>query len=150
MDYLFIITLSIVNIYVFNDKDFYTRKLFFYRFYQTKQLFILVPAPISYLTCTNFLQWGRKCTFLEFLVHICVIFGVNLSSQLKKNKNKKTAPSNVAICDEFRNLVSNISTILNAHLALFWCKNVSDLINISLPCLIIKHTNSNYLIFLVL
>ena len=42
---------------------------------QTKHLFILVPAPLWHLICTNILQWWRKRTFLDW-------FGANLA--LKK------------------------------------------------------------------
>ena len=56
----------------------------------TKHLCSLVPAPIWHLICINFLQ----------LCKICIKFGSNLESKLKK-KIAESAPCNGAIWDEF-------------------------------------------------
>ena len=56
----------------------------------TKHLCIIVPAPLWYLNCTNFMQWWRKCTYFGK----CALYiGANLASKSFKNR-ARTASSN--------------------------------------------------------
>ena len=49
----------------------------------------------------NFRQWCRLCPFLVLFEKICIRFGVNLASKLKKEYVAETDPFNGAIWDEY-------------------------------------------------
>ena len=86
----------------------------------------------QFLICINFLQWCRLCNFLVILIQICIKFGANLASELKKIMQKQ----HFLIVLYGTNLVSHISTIFNAQLALFKCKKRKDLMHILVGLLI--------------